>query len=60
MESTVTSLEEALLDSQAKLAALITDLSSSESSIQHLADIKQLSQKLEIMQSLVMQLRTKI
>jgi len=60
MESTVTSLEEALLDSQAKLAALITDLSSSESSIQHLADIKQLSQKLEIMQSLVMQLQTKI
>jgi hypothetical protein len=60
MESTVTSLEEALLDSQAKLAALITDLSISESSIQHLADIKQLSQKLEIMQSLVMQLRTKI
>jgi hypothetical protein len=60
MESTVTSLKEALLDSQAKLAALITDLSISESSIQHLADIKQLSQKLEIMQSLVMQLRTKI
>ena len=60
MESTVTSLEEALLDSQAKLAALITDLSISESSIQHLADIKQPSQKLEIMQSLVMQLRTKI
>jgi hypothetical protein len=60
MESTVTSLEEALLDSQAKLAALITDLSISESSMQHLADIKQLSQKLEIMQSLVMQLRTKI
>eukprot|EP00258_Populus_trichocarpa_P028792 XP_024444811.1 uncharacterized protein LOC18095895 isoform X1 [Populus trichocarpa] len=60
MESTVTSLEEALLDSQAKLAALITDLSISESSIQHLADIKQLSQKLEIMQGLVMQLRTKI
>jgi hypothetical protein len=60
MESTVTSLKEALLDSQAKLAALITDLSISESSIQHLADIKQLSQKLEIMQSLVMQLQTKI
>jgi hypothetical protein len=60
VESTVASLEEAVLDSQAKLAALFTDLSSSESSTQHLADIKQLGRKLESMQSLVMQLRTKI
>ncbi|KAJ6980134.1 hypothetical protein NC653_028073 [Populus alba x Populus x berolinensis] len=60
MESTVASLEEAVLDSQAKLAALFTDLSSSESSTQHLADIKQLGQKLESIQSLVMQLRTRI
>ncbi|KAL3576783.1 hypothetical protein D5086_022066, partial [Populus alba] len=60
VESTVASLEEAVLDSQAKLAALFTDLSSSESSTQHLADIKQLGQKLESIQSLVMQLRTRI
>ncbi|KAG5235642.1 UHRF1-binding protein [Salix suchowensis] len=60
VESTVASLEEAVLDSQAKLAALFTDLSTSESSTQHLADIKQLGRKLASMQSLVRQLRTKI
>ncbi|XP_050216708.1 uncharacterized protein LOC126667701 [Mercurialis annua] len=59
-ESTVASLEEAVSDSQAKCVALLTDLSSSESSVQCLAEIKQLSQKLEIMQSLVRQLRTQI
>ncbi|CAK7338352.1 unnamed protein product [Dovyalis caffra] len=60
VESTVASLEEAVLDSQAKLAALITDFTSSGSSTQHLADIKQLSEILESMQSMVMQLRIKI
>ena len=60
MESTVYLLEEAILDSQAKCAAIVTDLSSSESSLRHLADIKQLKQKLESMQNLVNQLRTQI
>ncbi|XP_048235753.1 uncharacterized protein LOC8280713 isoform X2 [Ricinus communis] len=60
IESTVASLEEAVMDSQAKCATIMTDLSASESSLQYLADIKQLSQKLESMQSLVRQLRTQI
>ncbi|XP_012070729.1 uncharacterized protein LOC105632878 isoform X2 [Jatropha curcas] len=60
VESTVASLEEAVLDSQATCSALLTDLSTSESSLQHLADIKQLSRKLESMQNLVRQLRNQI
>ncbi|KAL5802615.1 hypothetical protein ACOSQ4_030920 [Xanthoceras sorbifolium] len=60
LESTMISLEEAVLDSQAKCGALITDLGSSESSLDHLANIKQLTEKLEGMQSLLAQLRTQI
>ncbi|XP_062170745.1 uncharacterized protein LOC133876478 isoform X2 [Alnus glutinosa] len=60
MEATVASLEDAVSDSQAKCADLITEVGCSESSIQHLETIKQLSQKLESMQSLVMRLRTQI
>ncbi|KAK9268421.1 hypothetical protein L1049_000171 [Liquidambar formosana] len=60
MESTVTSLEAAVLDSQAKCDALIAHLGSSESSIQYLSDFKQLTQKLESMQSLLTRLRTQI
>ncbi|TXG67377.1 hypothetical protein EZV62_008652 [Acer yangbiense] len=60
VESTMTSLEEAVLDSQAKCAALITDLGSSESPEDHLAHIKQLTEKLEGMQSLLARLRTQI
>ncbi|KAK3199472.1 hypothetical protein Dsin_022887 [Dipteronia sinensis] len=60
VESTMTSLEEAVLDSQAKCAALITDLGSSESYEDHLAHIKQLTQKLEGMQGLLARLRTQI
>lgn len=60
LEGTVASLEDAVTDSRAKCAALITDAGSSESSIQHLETIKQLSQKLESMQSLMMRLRSQI
>ncbi|KAL4619211.1 hypothetical protein ACB092_06G063600 [Castanea dentata] len=60
LEGTVASLEDAVTDSRAKCAALITDAGSSESSIQHLETIKQLSQKLESMQSLMTRLRSQI
>ena len=55
--STVALLEEAVSDSQAKCAALVTELSKSESSEEHLTNIKELRQKLESMQSLLLQLR---
>ncbi|KAI3466210.1 hypothetical protein Pfo_022873 [Paulownia fortunei] len=58
MESTVASLEEAVLDSQTKCAALATELSCSESSAEYLDNVKQLSEKLESMQKLLNQLRT--
>jgi hypothetical protein len=60
LEGTVASLEDAVTDSQAKCAALITDVGCSESSMQHLETIKQLNQKLESMQSLLTRLRTQI
>ncbi|XWS27897.1 hypothetical protein CRYUN_Cryun25bG0019500 [Craigia yunnanensis] len=55
--STVALLEEAVSDSQAKCATLVTELSNSESSEEHLTNIKELRQKLESMQSLLVQLR---
>ncbi|KAK6154398.1 hypothetical protein DH2020_008646 [Rehmannia glutinosa] len=58
MESTMASLEEAVLDSQTKCAALATELSCSESSAEYLDNVKQLSEKLESMQKLLNQLRT--
>ncbi|XP_052178315.1 uncharacterized protein LOC127792050 isoform X2 [Diospyros lotus] len=58
--STVAALEQVVLDSQAKCESLSTEFYSSEHSRQHLAEIKQLSQKLESMQSLLTRLRTQI
>lgn len=60
LETTVASLEDAVTDSQAKCADLVTDLDCSESSMQHLETIKQLSLKLESMQGMVMRLRTQL
>ncbi|XP_057506904.1 uncharacterized protein LOC130790055 isoform X1 [Actinidia eriantha] len=60
LEATVASLEDLVSDSQAKCSVLTAELRSSESSIQQLAEIKQLAQKLESMQSLLSQLRTQI
>lgn len=60
LESTVSSLEEAVLDTQAKCTILIAEIRSSESSRHHLASVKQLSQKLESMQSLLTKLRTQV
>lgn len=57
LESTVASLEELVADSQAKCAALTAELGS-VSSIQHLAEIEQITQKLESMQNLLTRLRT--
>ncbi|OVA11167.1 UHRF1-binding protein 1-like [Macleaya cordata] len=62
LESTVASLESAVLDSQSKCLGLIAELGSPEFSVkqQHLSDIKQLQQKLESMQILLTRLRTQI
>ncbi|XP_015898172.2 uncharacterized protein LOC107431706 [Ziziphus jujuba] len=60
LESTVALLEEAITDSQAKCAVLTTNLGGSESSMEHLATIKQLTQKLQSMNTLLMRLRTQI
>ena len=60
MEQTLSLLEEAAMDSQAKLNDLITDIGTSDSSSsQHLTIIK-LSQKIETMQGLLMQLRNQL
>ncbi|XVF07526.1 hypothetical protein REPUB_Repub06bG0146800 [Reevesia pubescens] len=55
--STMALLEEGVFKSQAKCAALVTELSNSESSEENLTNIKELRQKLDSMQSLVVQLR---
>jgi hypothetical protein len=53
-------LEEAVMDSQAKIDDLISDVGISEStSSQHLTIVK-LSQKIESMQGLLMQLRNQL
>ncbi|CAK9321873.1 unnamed protein product [Citrullus colocynthis] len=59
VESTVTSLEQAVLDSQSKCTSLMTELSSSDSSL-HVATIKQLYEKLDSMQMLLSRLRNQI
>ncbi|KAL7103507.1 hypothetical protein ACP275_08G183600 [Erythranthe tilingii] len=59
MESTVASLEKAVLESQTKCAALANGLSCSESSDEYVDNVKQLSEKLESMQKLISQLRTR-
>ncbi|WVZ00745.1 hypothetical protein V8G54_026814 [Vigna mungo] len=55
-EQTLSLLEEALVESKAKLNDLISDTGTSESSSQHIT-ILQLSQKIETMHDLLMQLR---
>ncbi|XP_057791228.1 uncharacterized protein LOC131008361 isoform X2 [Salvia miltiorrhiza] len=57
MESTVASLEEAVMDSKAKCTALATELACSESPADCLDNVRQLSEKLENMQKLLNQLR---
>lgn len=57
IESTVASLDEAIMDSKAKCAALATELACSESPADCLDNVKQLSEKLENMQKLLNQLR---
>ncbi|KAF4394591.1 hypothetical protein F8388_020416 [Cannabis sativa] len=59
LESTVASLEQAIVDSQAQCATFVSDLEGSDSPV-NLATITQLTQKLESMQSLLTQLRTQI
>lgn len=57
LESTVASLDEIIKESQTKCAALSVELGSSTSSLD---DVKELSQKLENMQKLLMRLRTQV
>ncbi|KAI3410626.1 Chorein_N domain-containing protein [Psidium guajava] len=58
--STVASLEETVLESQAKCTALLTALGNSGASTQHVADVEQLTQNLQHIQRLLKQLRTNI
>ncbi|PPD72339.1 hypothetical protein GOBAR_DD30764 [Gossypium barbadense] len=58
--TTLALLAEAVSDSQAKCAALITESSNSESSQVNLTTIKELKQKLDNMHSLLLQLRVQI
>lgn len=60
LESTVASLEEVLLDSKANCVSLTTELSSSESSAEHISKVKQLNEKLESMKNLLNQLRNQL
>lgn len=57
LESTVASLEDMIKESQTKCSALSVELANSTSSLD---DVKELSQKLENMQKLLMQLRTQV
>ncbi|CAN4104077.1 unnamed protein product [Withania somnifera] len=57
LDSTVASLEEMIKESQTKCAALSIELGSSTPSLD---DVKELSQKLENMQKLLMRLRTQV
>lgn len=57
MESSISSLELEVLESQAKCSTLISELSSSEHSRQIEEDMQQLHQKLESMQTLLTRLR---
>ncbi|KAL0311057.1 UNVERIFIED_CONTAM: hypothetical protein Sangu_2400400 [Sesamum angustifolium] len=59
MESTLASLEEAVLDSKTKCAAL-AKLSCSESSAEYIDSVKQLSVKLESMQKLLNQFKSQL
>lgn len=59
MKFTLTLLEKAVADSQAKLA-LITEVGTTANSIQHLAVLNEVRQKIETMESLLMQLRNQL
>ncbi|PWA56832.1 hypothetical protein CTI12_AA415010 [Artemisia annua] len=58
--STLNSLEAALLESQTDCAALVTELSSSESPKPHIHSVEQLAQKLESMQKLLFKLQNEV
>nr|GLL22599.1 uncharacterized protein LOC109188219 isoform X1 [Ipomoea trifida] len=60
LDATVVSLEESLSETQARCAALGEGLHSLETSAEQLENFKQLAQKLESMQKLLLQLRTQI
>lgn len=60
MKPTLTLLEEAVVDSQAKLDALVTEVGTSETSIQHIAVLNEVRQRIESMQKLLMQLRNQL
>ncbi|KAI9083050.1 hypothetical protein K1719_034954 [Acacia pycnantha] len=57
---TLNLLEEAVMDSQAKLDALITEVGTSESSSQHLNAVNEVREKIETMQNLLLQLRNQL
>ncbi|CAN1224189.1 UHRF1-binding protein 1-like [Linum grandiflorum] len=59
-EFTVSSLEEAVADSEARCASIMANLSNPESALQNLADVMQVCQNLESMKCLLTQLRTQI
>nr|GEU40276.1 hypothetical protein [Tanacetum cinerariifolium] len=58
--STLNSLEAALLESQTDCAALVNELSSLESPEPHIHSVEQLAQKLESMQKLLLKLQTRV
>ncbi|XP_038690502.1 uncharacterized protein LOC119989202 [Tripterygium wilfordii] len=60
LQSTVTSLEEAIKDSQAKCDAIVAKMATSGSCAEHLASIRELGQKLESMKSLLTQFHTQL
>nr|GMC70124.1 uncharacterized protein LOC109188219 isoform X1 [Ipomoea batatas] len=60
LDAMVVSLEESLSETQARCAALGEGLHSLETSTEQLENFKQLAQKLESMQKLLLQLRTQI
>ncbi|KAK7262649.1 hypothetical protein RJT34_30224 [Clitoria ternatea] len=60
MEPTLTLLEEAIIDSQARINTLVTKISTSEPSREQLTIAKQLSQNIESMQALLVQLRNQL
>ncbi|EOA33082.1 hypothetical protein CARUB_v10016419mg [Capsella rubella] len=57
LESTISSIEEASMELEAKCSVLVSDLSDSESAANHAHELKQ---KLECLQSLMAKLRTQI
>ncbi|KAK9072288.1 hypothetical protein SSX86_008721 [Deinandra increscens subsp. villosa] len=60
VDSTLSSLEAELLDSQSSCATLYSELSTSDSSSPHFHSVQRLAQKLESMQRLLTRLRTQV